>query len=134
MGRVNMVEIECPHCVEVIELNDDDFGSFECPFCEEQFECNRGSKTVHEDLFSPSDFFTGLMVPFLPSCFGIFLSYTVFNGWDSLIVFALSVLLWPIVAIGFIIYGQIKMRKYMVFGTTISLTMWLPVWGLLSVL
>tara|TARA_B100001741_G_scaffold253314_1_gene215389 strand:+ start:290 stop:751 length:462 start_codon:yes stop_codon:yes gene_type:complete len=33
-----MVEIECPHCDEDIELDDDDFGLFECPYCEEEFE------------------------------------------------------------------------------------------------
>ena len=33
-----MVEVECPHCDEDIELDDDDFGLFECPYCEEEFE------------------------------------------------------------------------------------------------
>ena len=32
-----LVEIECPHCEEVIELDDDEFGLFECPYCEEEF-------------------------------------------------------------------------------------------------
>ena len=35
---VSMVEIECPHCDEDIELDDDEFGLFECPYCEEEFE------------------------------------------------------------------------------------------------
>ena len=30
-----MVEIECPHCDEDIEL--DDFGLFDCPHCDEEF-------------------------------------------------------------------------------------------------
>mgnify|MGYP001198007296 FL=1 len=33
-----MVEIECPHCDEIVELDDDDFGQYECPHCEEEFE------------------------------------------------------------------------------------------------
>ena len=32
-----LVEIECPHCEEDIELDDDEFGLFECPHCEEEF-------------------------------------------------------------------------------------------------
>ena len=32
-----LVEIECPHCEEDIELDDDEFGLFECPYCEEEF-------------------------------------------------------------------------------------------------
>lgn len=33
-----MVVIECPHCEEHIELDDDASGLFECPFCEGEFE------------------------------------------------------------------------------------------------
>ena len=32
-----MVEIECPHCDEGIELEDDVFGLFDCPHCDEEF-------------------------------------------------------------------------------------------------
>jgi len=32
-----MVEIECPHCDEGIELDDDVFGLFDCPHCDEEF-------------------------------------------------------------------------------------------------
>jgi len=35
--EVNMVEIECPHCDEGIELDDDVFGLFDCPHCDEEF-------------------------------------------------------------------------------------------------
>ena len=33
-----MVEIQCPHCVEDVELEDGSFGVFECPYCDEEFE------------------------------------------------------------------------------------------------
>ena len=38
MTGLTMVMIQCPHCDEDIELDDDDFGLFECPHCEEEFE------------------------------------------------------------------------------------------------
>jgi len=43
------------------------------------------------------------------------------NSWDSLIVFVLSMLIWPVIAIGFLIYGFVKERRFMVFGTFMSL-------------
>jgi Zn finger protein HypA/HybF involved in hydrogenase expression len=33
-----MVVIQCPHCEEEIELDDDAFGEFQCPHCEGEFE------------------------------------------------------------------------------------------------
>jgi len=54
-----MVEVECPHCDEDIELDDDDFGLFECPYCEEEFEWeNDDDNTINimpADNFSFSD-------------------------------------------------------------------------------
>ena len=38
-----MVEIECPHCDEDIELDDDDFGLFDCPHCDKEFEYESSS-------------------------------------------------------------------------------------------
>jgi hypothetical protein len=32
-----MVEIQCPHCDDGIELDDGVYGSFDCPLCEEEF-------------------------------------------------------------------------------------------------
>ena len=32
-----MVEIQCPHCDEDIELEDDVFGLFDCPHCDKEF-------------------------------------------------------------------------------------------------
>ena len=32
-----MVEIQCPHCDEDVELEDDVFGLFDCPHCDEEF-------------------------------------------------------------------------------------------------
>ena len=32
-----MVVIQCPHCEEDIELEDDVYGLFDCPLCDEEF-------------------------------------------------------------------------------------------------
>jgi len=41
-----MVEIECPHCDEDIELDDDEFGLFECPYCENEFLWEQESNSI----------------------------------------------------------------------------------------
>ena len=33
-----MVELDCPHCEDTIELEDGAYGDFECPLCEGEFE------------------------------------------------------------------------------------------------
>ena len=33
-----MVEIQCPHCEDDIELEDGVFGLFDCPYCNQEFE------------------------------------------------------------------------------------------------
>lgn len=33
-----MVEIQCPHCEDEIELEDGVFGLFDCPYCNQEFE------------------------------------------------------------------------------------------------
>ena len=33
-----MVEIQCPHCEDDIELEDGEFGLFDCPSCNQEFE------------------------------------------------------------------------------------------------
>jgi hypothetical protein len=119
---VNMVEIECPHCDEGIELGDDDFGLFECPFCEEEFEWNRESTHAYEELFRQQEFWIGSLVPFLTTCLGLFVSLIAVGGsWDFIVWGGISILLWPIVAIGIGIYGFMKMRSPLWFGAVISL-------------
>jgi hypothetical protein len=117
-----MVEIECPHCGEGIELDDDDFGLFECPFCEEEFERNRESTHDHEELFRQREFWIGSLVPFLTTCLGLFVSFVaVGDSWDFFAWAVISILLWPIVAIGIGIYGFIKIRRLLWLGAATSL-------------
>ena len=41
-----MVEIQCPHCDEVVELEDGVFGLFECPHCGNEFEFEDESPVI----------------------------------------------------------------------------------------
>ena len=117
-----MVEIQCPHCDEGIELEDDVFGLFDCPFCEEEFEWNRESTHAYEELFRQPEFWIGSLVPFLTTCLGLFVSIiTVDDPMDFFAWGAISILLWPIVAIGIGIYGFMQMRSPLWFGAAISL-------------
>ena len=117
-----MVEIECLHCDEDIELGDDEFGLFECPYCEEEFEWYPESTNQEEGLFRQGDFWIGALVPFLTALLGIFFSYIlVGDTWDLLGWLACSCLLWPILAIGIGIYGFTKKRMLLWFGAATSL-------------
>lgn len=39
-----MIVIECPHCSEDIEMDDDAYGLFECPICEGEYEWGEAPK------------------------------------------------------------------------------------------
>ena len=48
-----MVVIQCPHCEEEVELDDDAFGEFQCPHCEGEFEWGEKPKArVKESVYS----------------------------------------------------------------------------------
>ncbi|MBT3772005.1 MAG: hypothetical protein HOB52_01305 [Euryarchaeota archaeon] len=42
-----MVEIQCPHCDEDIELDDGASGLFDCPHCDEEFSWEDDTDEVH---------------------------------------------------------------------------------------
>jgi hypothetical protein len=44
MTGTTMVEIQCPHCDEDIELEDGVSGLFDCPHCDKEFSWNSASK------------------------------------------------------------------------------------------
>ena len=130
LKRLDMVEIECPHCEKNIQLEDEDFGTFECPFCQGGFEWSQHSRD--DERFKQQDFWIGAIVPFLPSSIGVFLSLAVFDYWEGLIVFLLSMCLWPILAIGFAVYGYVKMKSSFLLGAIISLVVSVPMFLILS--
>ena len=41
-----MVEIQCPHCEEDVELEDGEFGLFDCPYCDDEFEYAKSGLNV----------------------------------------------------------------------------------------
>ena len=43
-----MVEIECPHCSEELEMEDDAYGLFECPYCDGEYEWGEEPKIIPE--------------------------------------------------------------------------------------
>ena len=65
----SMVEIECPHCDEDIELDDDEFGLFECPYCEETFEW--GEEPSKIEIQPASDFSVSDLYNIIPAGFFI---------------------------------------------------------------
>jgi len=51
----NMVVIECPHCDEDIEMDDDAFGLFDCPYCDNEYEWGEEDNEItHRDFSYPS--------------------------------------------------------------------------------
>ena len=38
IARMTVVEVQCPHCDEDVELEDGIFGLFHCPHCNNEFE------------------------------------------------------------------------------------------------
>ena len=51
-----MVLIQCPHCEEEIELDDDDaFGEFQCPHCDEEFSYVETDEFEPEEIMHDSD-------------------------------------------------------------------------------
>lgn len=128
--RLDMVEIECPHCEQGIQLDSGDFGTFECPFCQGEFEWRQ--KSQDDERFKQEDFWIGAIVPFLPTSVGIFFSLVVFDYWKGLIVLLLSMCLWPVLAIGFAIYGYVKMKSSFLLGAIVSLVVSGPMFFILG--
>ena len=80
-----MVEIQCPHCEEDIELEDGVFGLFDCPHCDEEFDWRKegGSSTVLKQLL------VGFSPPFIFLIFALIFhdseDFVVFLYWLSFI-------------------------------------------------
>ena len=49
-----MIEINCPHCNEDIELDDDDSGLFSCPYCNQEFLWEQESQIMETNNSSDS--------------------------------------------------------------------------------
>ena len=80
--RNAMVLIQCPHCEEEIELDDDAFGEFQCPHCEGEFEWGETPKARgKEDAYSKP--MNGIKVAShaLHGAGGLMLIIGAFAGW-----------------------------------------------------
>jgi len=59
MTGTTMVEIQCPHCEEDIELEDGASGLFDCPYCDNEFSFG-DNELVAPTLFRPSQPFMSM--------------------------------------------------------------------------
>ena len=54
-----MYVVQCPHCVEDVELEDGSFGLFECPYCDDEFEFEHEPEpfndSITDDLISKNN-------------------------------------------------------------------------------
>lgn len=52
-----MPVVQCPHCVEDVELEDGSFGLFECPYCDDEFEFEPEpfNDSITDDLISKNN-------------------------------------------------------------------------------
>ena len=50
-----MVEIQCPHCEEDVELEDGVFGLFDCPHCDEEFSWDNDDEDSEVEIFQTTD-------------------------------------------------------------------------------
>jgi endogenous inhibitor of DNA gyrase (YacG/DUF329 family) len=57
-----MVEIQCPHCEEDIELEDDVFGLFDCPHCDEDLTWEDDDYDEGVSNFDHNGFINPLMI------------------------------------------------------------------------
>ena len=117
-----MVVVACPHCDDGIELPDTAEVLFECPHCDEEFEWGVHSDLEHERTIESRYFWVGLSAPFLSMCLGLLLTAIIVgDSWDGLLWGFLSLLLWPVLAIGIAIWGYVNHRGLLWIGASISL-------------
>ena len=78
-----MVNIQCPHCVEDIELEDGAFGLFDCPHCDEEFGYEPSTNSGAVNPTSKAGLNATLKVGFgllLGSIIAILLGFILLNG------------------------------------------------------
>ena len=122
MAGSNMVVIQCPHCGEDVELEDDASGLFDCPHCHNNFDWNGDFQSSDLkakfllflfSIFSPSILFITslwLMVSvFSPRSFEIILYLVICLGICALYTISLA------------IYGGLKKNKPLLQGALLSI-------------
>jgi hypothetical protein len=85
--RNAMVLIQCPHCEEEVELDDDTFGEFQCPHCEGEFEWGGKPKArVKESVYSEPMSGTKVASHALHGAGGLMLIIGAFTGWIAVVI------------------------------------------------
>mgnify|MGYP001290857382 FL=1 len=117
-----MVVIQCPHCVEDLELEDGASGLFDCPYCGKDFEWNGDFQT--DDL--GVKFLLFLFSIFSPSILwfvSLWLMVAVFSpsGWDFLLYYLISIGICVLYTISLAIYGGLKKNKPLLQGILLSI-------------
>ena len=81
-----MVDIQCPHCEEEIQLEDDAFGEFQCPYCEGEFEWGETPKAREkEGVYSNPMSGTKAASHALHGVGGLMLIIGAFTGWIAIV-------------------------------------------------
>ena len=122
MAGSNMVVIQCPHCGEDVELEDDASGLFDCPLCGNDFDYRGDFQT--SDL--KAKFLLFLFSIFSPSVLFIvsfWLMISVFSpsGFEGLLYLVISLGLCALYTISLAIYGGLKKNKPLLQGTLLSI-------------
>tara|TARA_B100001996_G_scaffold217502_1_gene167229 strand:+ start:265 stop:957 length:693 start_codon:yes stop_codon:yes gene_type:complete len=89
-----MVVIECPHCEEHIELDDDASGLFECPFCEGEFEWGESDTLARTSTGDPNNSITTFS-HIAHGLGGVLLIFGLFSNWIVLLSGEISVGITP---------------------------------------
>ena len=121
-----MVVIQCPHCVEDIELEGESSGLFDCPYCHKDFTWKGDVKVIVVDDDLKSKFQVFLFSIFSPSILflvSLWLMVAVFspNGWGFLLYFLISIVICVLYTVSLAIYGGLKKNKPLLQGILLSI-------------
>lgn len=81
-----MPVVQCPHCVQDVELEDGSFGLFECPYCDEEFEFELEYEPKYKSF---NDLITDDLIPKSNSNLPLKLGICLFFGSALIILFGI---------------------------------------------
>ena len=122
MAGSNMVVIQCPHCGEDVELEDDASGLFDCPHCHNNFDWNGDFQS--SDL--KAKFLLFLFSIFSPSILfitSLWLMVSVFSprSFEIILYLVISLGIRALYTISLAIYGGLKKNKPLLQGALLSI-------------
>ena len=122
MTGTTMVEIQCPHCEEDIELEDGTSGMFDCPYCDKDFAWG-GDFQTNDLKVKFLLFLFGIFSPVLLFFVSLWIQIAVFppSGWDLLLYFLISIGICVVFTLSLAIYGGLTKNKPLLQGVLLSL-------------